>query len=43
MSAIRPILPVILATIFNIVGMGMVVPGLPFHVTSMAGRPGWRR
>ncbi|MBO6835400.1 MAG: MFS transporter [Alphaproteobacteria bacterium] len=40
MSAIRPILPVILATIFNIVGMGMVVPGLPFHVTSHGGETG---
>lgn len=40
MSAIRPILPVVLATIFNIVGMGMVVPGLPFQVTSQGGETG---
>lgn len=36
----RPLLPLILATVFGIIGLGMVVPVLPFQVTALGGRSG---
>jgi DHA1 family tetracycline resistance protein-like MFS transporter len=40
MSGIRPILPLILATIFTIIGLGIIVPVLPFQVTALGGETG---
>ena len=40
MSSIRPLIPLTLATVCNIVGLGMVVPMLPFQVTTYGGDVG---
>lgn len=39
-SSVKPLIPLTLATVFNIVGLGMVVPILPFQVTNMGGDVG---
>lgn len=41
MTSISPLFPLILATVFNIIGLGMVVPMLPFQVTSLGGEVGF--
>ncbi|MAO92096.1 MAG: hypothetical protein CMM81_11190 [Rhodospirillales bacterium] len=40
MSSLRPILPLILATVFSIIGLGIIVPVLPFQVTALGGESG---
>jgi MFS transporter, DHA1 family, tetracycline resistance protein len=40
MSSLRPILPLILATVFSIIGLGIIVPVLPFQVTALGGEKG---
>ena len=40
MTSSRPLLPLVLATIFSIVGLGMIVPVLPFQVEALGGEKG---
>lgn len=40
MSSIKQLIPLVLAMIMNIIGLGMVVPGLAFQVTALGGEVG---
>lgn len=40
MSSIRLLLPLVLAMVMNIIGLGMVVPSLAFQVTALGGEVG---